>query len=88
MRFCPQGDDEDGVFSLDSAKTLKQPFEISDKNFHVVEGVGHIPMLERGEEVGRIVEEFLCSHSLVVEGHERHRNESEESSDTGSKVDS
>ena len=65
--------DQDGVFNLDSSKLLKEHFEIADEHYHVVEGVGHIPMLERGEEVSQIVVNFLyqtlkCIKQDSVEG--------------------
>lgn len=51
---------EDGCFSRDSAEALKQLFRIPDERFHLVEGAGHIPMLEGGgEEVYRILKDFL-----------------------------
>lgn len=58
--------DQDGVFDLDSSKTLKQHFEIANEHYHVVEGVGHIPMLERGKEVSQIVVNFLCQSLMCL----------------------
>lgn len=59
--------DEDGVFSLESARKLKQRFEIADEHYHVSGETGHLPMLERGEEVAQIVADFLCNSSEVLE---------------------
>lgn len=42
---------------------MKALFEIPDDQYHVIEGVGHIPMLEKGEEVGQILIDFLCLNS-------------------------
>ena len=42
---------------------MKTLFEIPDDQYHVIEGVGHIPMLEKGEEVGQILIDFLCLNS-------------------------
>ena len=51
---------EDSCFSQDAARALKQLFQIPDERFHLVEGAGHIPMLEgSGKEVYRILKDFL-----------------------------
>ncbi len=68
--------DEDGVFPAQSAQTLKRRFEIPDAEFHMLEGVGHIPMLERGEEVAQIIMDFLCLSSGVLECLDRHSRNS------------
>lgn len=53
--------EEDGIFSLESCEKLKKRFEIADDCYHVLEGTGHLPMLDRAEEVSRILIDFLCS---------------------------
>lgn len=55
--------DEDGLFSVESAKKLRLRFEMPKEAHLVLEGVGHIPMLERGEEVGQLLIDFLCKSS-------------------------
>lgn len=55
--------DQDGVFNLKSSEDLKKWFEIPDEAYHVIEGVGNVPMLERGEEVVQIMVDFLCHQS-------------------------
>lgn len=59
--------EHDGVFSLESSMRLKEMMEIPDKMYHVIEGVGHLPMLEKGEEVMAIVQDFLCNYSGSLE---------------------
>ena len=54
---------QDGVFSMQSAFVVKRRFEIAKDSHHVLDGVGHIPMLEAPEEVGRILVQFLKSSS-------------------------
>lgn len=58
--------DEDGIFSTESAEKLRQTFDIPKEAHHMLEGVGHIPMLEAGEKVSQLMLEFLgtCSSSL------------------------
>jgi pimeloyl-ACP methyl ester carboxylesterase len=56
--------DEDGVFNTENSKKFKQMFEIPDESYHTLEGVGHLPMLEKAEEVSQILFDFLCSGLL------------------------
>ena len=56
--------EEDGIFSVDSCKKLKRMFDIPDESFHIVKGSGHLPMLEKPEEVSQILRDFLCSGAL------------------------
>ena len=56
--------EEDGVFNPGNCKKLKEKFEIADECYHVLEGAGHLPMLETPEEVSRILIDFLCSGEL------------------------
>ena len=37
--------------------------EIPDELYHVIKGVGHLPMLEKGDEVLAILHDFLCNYS-------------------------
>ncbi len=57
----------DGIFSLESTERLKEMMEIPDKMYHVIKGVGHLPMLEKGEEVLAILQDFLCNFSGSLE---------------------
>lgn len=58
--------DEDGVFSVASAEKLRRSFEMPKEAHHVLEGVGHIPMLEQGEKVGQLILDFFCNNSETL----------------------
>ena len=55
--------EDDGIFSLESTQKLKEMMEIPNKLYHVIKGVGHLPMLEKGDEVLAILQDFLCNYS-------------------------
>ena len=53
----------DGIFSLTSTQKLKEMMEIPDELYHVIKGVGHLPVQEKGDEVLAILQDFLCNFS-------------------------
>lgn len=69
-RYLVAGE-HDGVFDLTSSKKLKELFEIPDDCYYIVRDVGHIPMLEKAEEVGGLLQDFLCQHLGVLESVDR-----------------
>ena len=58
---CLVAGEYDGVFNLTSTQQLKEQFDIPDQLHHVIAGVGHLPMLEKGEEVSMLLQNFLSS---------------------------
>ena len=54
--ICGSGD---GVFSVESCRQLATLLEIEDDHFHVVEGVGHMSMLEKPDQVNGIIADFF-----------------------------
>lgn len=53
--------EEDGVFSVQSCREAAAYLGIASEGVHVVEGAGHLPMLDHCDEVIRIVMEFLST---------------------------
>lgn len=48
---------EDWFFDPDAGRPIAE--QMSSAEFHALEGYGHVPWLEPGDEVGRLVREFL-----------------------------
>jgi len=80
---CLVAGEYDGVFSEESSRKLKEMLGVSDEMYHVIEGVGHLPMVERGEEVAAILRNFLCHNSGELECVERSSRRSSRSSSEG-----
>ena len=58
--------DSDGTFSLDDVTQAKNLLEVPDECFHIVKEAGHLPMLEKPEEVAQTIRTFLCSHTTCL----------------------
>ena len=58
--------DSDGVFSVDSVTKAKDLLEVPDDCFHIVKEAGHLPMLEKPEEVAQTVRAFLCNQTTCL----------------------
>lgn len=58
--------DSDGTFSLDDVTQAKNLLEVPDECFYIVKEAGHLPMLEKPEEVAQTIRTFLCSHTTCT----------------------
>ena len=58
--------DSDGTFSVDDVTQVKNILEVPDECFHVVQDAGHIPMLEKPEEVSQTIRTFLCNKTTCL----------------------
>lgn len=58
--------DADGVFSVDNVTKAKDLLEVPDDCFHIVKEAGHLPMLEKPEEVAQVMRTFLCSQTTCL----------------------
>ena len=58
--------DSDGIFSVESVTQVKDLFEVPDNSFHIVKEAGHLPMLEKPEEVVQVVRTFLCNQTTCL----------------------
>ena len=58
--------DCDGVFSVESVTKVKDLLEVPDDSFHIVKEAGHLPMLEKPEEVVQVIRTFLCNHTTSL----------------------
>ena len=74
----------DGIFSSESSLRFKEMLGVSDDMYHEIEGVGHLPMVEKGDEVAAILRDFLCNNSGELECVERSSRRSSRSSSEGS----
>ena len=54
--ICGSGD---GVFSVERCRELATLLGIGDERFHVVEDVGHLSMLEKPDQVNKIITDFF-----------------------------
>ena len=54
--ICGSGD---GVFSVENCRELATLLGIGDDQLHVVEGVGHLSMLEKPDQVSNIITDFF-----------------------------
>lgn len=55
--------DSDGTFSVESVSKVKSILEMPEDCFHVVKDAGHLPMLEKPEEVAQVIRTFLSNYS-------------------------
>ena len=51
--------DDDGIFPLERCNGVKRALQISDECFHVVREAGHLPMIEKPNEVLQILKDML-----------------------------
>ena len=51
--------DEDGLFPLERCNGAKSALQISDECFHVVKDTGHLPMVEKPDEVLQVLKDML-----------------------------
>ena len=58
--------DSDGTFSVDDVTQVKNILEVPDECFHVVQDAGHLPMLEKPEEVSQTIRTFLCNKTTCL----------------------
>ncbi len=54
--------EQDGVYPPDTCQELAKSFELPDQSFHVVQGVGHLVMLEKPVILTGIVKEFIAAN--------------------------
>lgn len=55
--------EEDGVFPPDTCREFAEFIEVPHEYFHVVQGVGHLIMLEKPDEVNSMIKEFMTKLS-------------------------
>ena len=53
----------DGVFSVENVTKAKNFLDVPDDCFHIVKEAGHLPMLEKPEEVVQVIRTFLCNQA-------------------------
>ena len=58
--------DSDGTFPVENVMRAKNLLEVPDECFHIVKEAGHLPMLEKPEEVAQTIRTFLCSHTTCL----------------------
>lgn len=63
MMMCGE---QDGTFSVSDVTKAKVLLEVSDECFHIVKDAGHLPMLEKPEEVVQVIRTFLCSQTTCL----------------------
>ena len=74
--------DSDGTFSVESVRNVTSILEIPEDCFHIVKDAGHLPMLEKPDEVAEIFRTFLSNHTTCMRETNLSKDEAVESTPT------